>query len=119
MARTGDTHNLGHMLSLRNHSHAQKEIREYAIKVDEAHKKHTPVANEALHNYTMEGMNISREDIKIMQEIGAFNSEFDSNNLENFKGHGWLGKDEGGNFVWGKSREGPAFQAKIKKLRGE
>jgi len=128
--RTGDTHNWNHYLMLRNHSHAQKEIRDQAKLVDLAHKLHTPTANEALHTYTMNAMKLSEKDIKIIQNLMSserLNKDLDLDDMATYEGAGFVikKKDKDGKVVMknGKpvrvlGREGLAFRGKLEIFLG-
>ncbi len=126
--RTGDSHNLGHFLMLRLDPHAQKEIRSLAELVDEAHRLHTPTANEALHTYIINGMRLSEKEIKLIREKGFMNQAIDLNKLDNYKGVGFVikKKDEEGKIMLDDSsepvkelsREGNSFKGKLEKLIG-
>ncbi len=126
--RTGDSHNIGHFLMLRLDPHAQKEIRSLAQLVDEAHKLHTPTANEALHTYIINGMRLSEKEIKLIRDKGYMNQEMDLDKLDNYTGVGFVikKKDDEGKIMFDDndepvkelSREGNAFKGKLEKLLG-
>ncbi len=52
-------HNLFHFLKLRMDSHAQYEMRQYAIKMGEITKKSFPLAYEAFEDYQLNSVNLS------------------------------------------------------------
>ncbi|MGN6625124.1 MAG: FAD-dependent thymidylate synthase [Tepidisphaeraceae bacterium] len=71
-----DLHNLMHFLSLRMHSHAQQEIRDYATAMFELIKPIVPVATEAFMDYEHDAMHLTRlevEAIKSGQPLGTDN----------------------------------------------
>jgi thymidylate synthase (FAD) len=62
-----DLHNLMHFLSLRSHSHAQKEIRVYSdLMAGMAHRV-APMALEAWFDYDFAGMRLSRMEIEALR----------------------------------------------------
>lgn len=64
-----DLHNLLHFLSLRMHSHAQKEIRDYAMTIGfEIVAPLFPLVWEAFEDYRLNGMFLTGPDIKIFVE---------------------------------------------------
>jgi len=58
--RSGDAHNIGHFLRLRLDSHAQYEIRKYAELISDAYGRQLPVTREALDDYVIGSMKMSR-----------------------------------------------------------
>lgn len=119
--RTGDTHNLGNFLRLRLDIHAQKEVRELAQLVNYAVSLHTPIAHEAINNYTINGMRLSEKEIKLIQEQGMLKDNLDLENLDNYKGVGFLipiGKDDKTK-GYKLNREGLDFKKKLERLLGD
>ncbi len=117
--RTGDPHNLIRFLSLRLDKHAQYEVRTFAQEIDSAVKTHTPVAYEAAHNYIIDGMRLSRDQVKFLNEklMGVFSvTELDE--LDFFKGHGWIVPVDRDDPSKGKtlSREGQEIKNKLLRL---
>lgn len=71
-----DLHNLLHFLSLRMDSHAQLEIRKYAICIgEEIVKKWCPIAWEAFQDYTVNSNFLTKIDTEIIQRINSGNKE--------------------------------------------
>ena len=64
-----DLHNLFHFLSLRQHAHAQMEIRVYADVISQIVQKWCPIAHEAFEDYRTGGAFFSREEIEILQAM--------------------------------------------------
>ena len=62
-----DLHNLLHFLSLRMHSHAQQEIRDYATAMFELIKPIVPIAAEAFMDYHHDAMHLTRLEIEAMK----------------------------------------------------
>ena len=121
--RTGDTHNLMHFLRLRDHSHAQHEVREYARQVAEAVSIHTPVAYEAFENYRKNSTAFSHNEMKLLINLannGLLTGDLDLDNLDIYKGAGFVIKDKedptGTKKMLG--REGTDFKKKLERLLG-
>ncbi len=117
MWRSGDANNLSRYLILRLDKHAQKEIREEAKMIEQAFLLHTPTAHEALMVYTINGMRFSSKEIELMIKQQMIKQDLDPDNLENYRGVGFLitDKEKGEQKL---SREGLSFQEKLKKLKG-
>jgi thymidylate synthase (FAD) len=65
-----DLHNLLHFLSLRMHSHAQQEIREYANVIgNEIVRRWCPMAWEAFEDYRLNAMFLTRAEKEIMAAL--------------------------------------------------
>lgn len=64
-----DLHNLFHFLSLRQHAHAQKEIRVYADVIADIVSKWVPIAYEAYSDYRQGGAFFSAEELEILRAI--------------------------------------------------
>lgn len=65
-----DLHNLLHFLALRMDSHAQSEIRDYATTIGEQIVKPLfPIVWEAFRDYRIEGMQLTRIDIEVIQRL--------------------------------------------------
>lgn len=60
-----DLHNIFHFLRLRCDSHAQKEIRDYAMVMASLVKEHCPLAFEAWYDYAFGSANFTRLDRKL------------------------------------------------------
>lgn len=58
-----DLHNLFHFLYLRLSSHAQKEIREYALAIFSICKKVAPIATKAFEQHRLNSKSISQDDV--------------------------------------------------------
>lgn len=123
--RTGDTHNWGHFLMLRGDPQAQKEVRDYAGAVDTLHRAHTPIANEALHTYIINGMRLSEKEISLLKSM--LREGIDPESLDTYKGVGFVipKRDENrevivedGEKVMQLGREGKSFKGKLLRLLG-
>lgn len=104
-----DLHNLFHYLKLRLDSHAQFEIRQYAIAIAEYVKEKFPWSYEAFEDYRLNAISLSARDIKM---ILAINGIKDRSSWSDF---GWLKKDP----KTGKlppNRERSEFESKCEKL---
>lgn len=66
-----DLHNLFHFLSLRLDSHAQYEIQVYAEAMAELIKPIVPLAYEAFEDYRLNGMFLTRHEVKALAKILA------------------------------------------------
>lgn len=66
-----DLHNLLHFLELRMHPHAQKEIRDYADLIYEFLWGWVPNTAEALKDYRLDAMHLSRMEVELMQNMFA------------------------------------------------
>lgn len=62
-----DLHNLFHFLRLRMHDHAQKEIRDCALKIFEIIKEIVPVSCEAFEDYRLNCVTFTGPEIKALQ----------------------------------------------------
>lgn len=113
--RTGDAHNLQHMLGLRGDDHAQYEIRVLAEIIAKAHKMHTPNAYESFLMHQKNAMRLSSKEIDWMIERKMLNENIDPENLDLYKNvPGFTIKD---GIALG--REGKGAQEKLKKLLGK
>jgi thymidylate synthase (FAD) len=82
-------HNLLHFLELRMDSHAQHEIRQYALIIGEQIvSRWCPAAWSAFQDYRLQGVSLSRLEIKVMSEIAAGAME---TALETVRGAGLTG----------------------------
>lgn len=63
-----DLHNIFHFLRLRCDSHAQKEIRDYAMVMASLVKAHCPLAFEAWYDYSFGAVNFTRLDRKLLYQ---------------------------------------------------
>lgn len=118
--RTGDTHNLGNFLRLRLDVHAQKEVRELAKLVNYAVSLHTPIAHEAINNYVINGMRLSEKEIELMREQMLLRRDIDTENMDNYKGVGFLIPIDRDDKTKGYklTREGLDFKRKLERLLG-
>jgi thymidylate synthase (FAD) len=62
-------HNLLHFLRLRADSHAQYEIREYAVKMLDIVKRWVPFAYESFEEHKMHGAGVSRKGIEVIKKM--------------------------------------------------
>lgn len=95
-----DLHNLLHFLRLRTDSHAQKEIRDYAVVLENIVREWVPNVWQAFVDYTKESVKFSRMELAILKKALA------SCNVENYD-MSELSK-----------REVNEFKQKIHKIRG-
>ena len=115
--RVGDGHNLSHFLGLRLDAHAQKEIRDFAALIDDAHRRHTPTVNEALRDYKIDGMNLSRMQVEAL----AARLDLEGVNIESLEIYRSLGfvkkrkmKGEEEEFL---NLDGQGLQKKLRRFR--
>ena len=113
-----------HFLGLRDHSHAQYEVREYAKQVAEAVKAHTPVAYEAFETYRKNGMNLSEKELRVLKRLvieNLLSPDIDFENLDFYTGAGFVIKDKSDptkeKMMLG--REGLDFRKKLERLLRE
>lgn len=66
-----DLHNLFHFLALRQHSHAQKEIREYADAIARIVETWVPLCYEAYEDYRLHGTRLSRVELQLIRGLIA------------------------------------------------
>ena len=110
-----DLHNLLHLLKLRMDNHAQVEIRQYANTIgQEIVSKWAPMVWEAFEDYELNSLKFTRLDIELMKKRGMLNPTLDLEDLNNFKGVGFVAK--GGVKL---TREGKEFKEKIRRIQGE
>ena len=64
-----DLHNFFHFCRLRMDSHAQQEIRDYAIAMYELVKPHFPIAVEAFEDYSLESKSFSRMEMDVLKYV--------------------------------------------------
>lgn len=108
-----DLHNLLHFLSLRMDSHAQKEIRDYAVIIGEqVLSRWLPTVWEAFQDYRLNAMFLSRLDVDVLACLGAGNPAGALASAESF---GWLRFEDGRHKVL-KNRERDEFEAKAARL---
>ena len=62
-----DLHNFFHFCKLRMDSHAQQEIRDYAIPMFEMVKPYFPIATEAFEDYSLESKSFSRMEMNVIK----------------------------------------------------
>lgn len=62
-----DLHNLLHFIRLRDHPHAQTEIRQYAGDIKQMVKKFCPISVEAYDNHFVKGVHLSGDDIELLK----------------------------------------------------
>jgi thymidylate synthase (FAD) len=129
ISRTGDLHNIAHYLRLRDHGHAQHEIREAAKLVGQAYKSLAPVAHQAQLDYNIEGERFSRMEMEMlsgmiekgMPQYGDNIYELDLMRYapEGEPGGRWYKRDkETGVLTKERTREGDNFIDKIGRLLG-
>ena len=63
-----DLHNLLHFIRLRDHPHAQTEIREYAGDIKELITRLCPISVEAYDNHFVKGINLSGGEIELLKK---------------------------------------------------
>lgn len=117
--RCGDGHNLGHFLRLRLDPHAQKEIRDFAALIDDAHRRHTPTVNRALYDYHIHGMRLSRMEVEEIAEYTDL-SYVDTEYLDTYRRAGFVKRRK--NKKTGEEEEflnldGQGLQKKLRTLR--
>ena len=64
-----DLHNFFHFCKLRMDSHAQQEIRDYAIPMFEMVKPHFPIATEAFEDYILDSITLSRLEKNVLEYV--------------------------------------------------
>lgn len=64
-----DLHNLFHFLSLRNHPHAQLEIRDYAAVIAHITQRWVPLAYDAFVNYRQEAVHVSKKEKEVLKSM--------------------------------------------------
>ena len=64
-----DLHNFFHFCRLRMDSHAQQEIRDYAIAMYELVKPHFPIAVEAFEDYSLGSKSFSRMEMNVLKYV--------------------------------------------------
>ena len=62
-----DLHNLLHFIRLRDHPHAQTEIRQYAGDIKELITRLCPISVEAYDNHFVKGINLSGEEVELLK----------------------------------------------------
>ena len=77
-----DLHNLFNFLTLRLSSHAQKEIREYALTIFSICKIVAPVATKAFEKHKLKAKTLSEMEVQTLITIMEENSEKFSNKEE-------------------------------------
>ncbi len=110
--RTGDVHNIQHMLGLRWEDHAQYEIRVLAEIIAKAHQLHTPNAYESFMMHQKEGMRLSSKEINWMRERGIISPRHDPDSIELYQGVPGFTIKEGTEL----GREGKSAQNKLKRF---
>ena len=93
-----DLHNLLHFIRLRDHPHAQTEIRQYAGDIKKIITKLCPISVEAYDNHFVKGVNLSGEEVEL---------------LKNYPGTTESGLEMPEGMSKGEQRE---FKTKLKKL---
>jgi thymidylate synthase (FAD) len=63
-----DLHNLLHFIRLRDHPHAQTEIRQYAGDIKHMVKKFCPVSVKAYDNHFVKGVHLSGEEVELIKK---------------------------------------------------
>ena len=64
-----DLHNFFHFCKLRMDSHAQQEIRDYAVPMFEMVKPHFPIATEAFEDYILDSITLSRLEKNVLEYV--------------------------------------------------
>jgi thymidylate synthase (FAD) len=106
-----DLHNLLHFLALRMDSHAQLEVRKYAILIgEEIVKKWCPITWEAFLDYNVNGTTLTKLDIEIIKLINFGNT---SEAIERATHFGLLNEDKN---IPKKSREREELEEKLREL---
>lgn len=113
MWRTGDMHNWLHFLSLRMHSHAQKEIRDYANIVAEFVKRQSPTTFDALRDYRLEAVSFQGFDKPL---LAALMPDLSTVNLDNLAVYEHLGLLTPTRKL---KREGTELKQKLEALRDQ
>jgi len=80
-----DLHNFFHFCRLRMDSHAQQEIRDYAIAMYELVKPHFPIAVEAFEDYSLESKSFSRMEMDVLKY--AFETFAEVQNYSGYDGY--------------------------------
>lgn len=100
-----DLHNLLHFLELRMDAHAQAEIRVYANAIYDMIKEYVPHTIEAFEDYTLNGMKLSRMEVKAIKDM-----------IEHAAGT-YTTKEKNEKLNWGmSSREVEAFSKKLERI---
>jgi thymidylate synthase (FAD) len=80
-----DLHNFFHFCRLRMDSHAQQEIRDYAIAMYELAKPHFPIATEAFEDYSLGSKSFSRMEMDVLKY--AFETFAEVQNYSGYDGY--------------------------------
>ncbi len=106
-----DLHNLLHFLALRMDSHAQLEVRKYAILIgEEIVKKWCPITWDAFLDYNVNGTTLTKLDIEIIKLINSGNT---SEAIQRATQFGMLNDDKN---IPKKSREREELEEKLREL---
>lgn len=106
-----DLHNLLHFLELRMDTHAQQEIRSYALVIgNDIVSRWCPLTWEAFRDYRLERTELTRMETVL---IGLLNAGKTAEALEEAKSFGWLHRDENG---LKRNRERAEAEAKFRRL---
>lgn len=84
---TVDLHNLLHFISLRDHKHAQYEIRVYAEKLGEIVKQWCPMVWEAFEEHRLNAATLSRSQLEVIKNL-LNGTEINEKDAEDIKSHG-------------------------------
>jgi len=119
--RTGDANNLAKFLVLRQDKHAQMEVRAYANLVARAMSVHTPEAYASFKSNLIDGMRLSSKEIGVISTLyskDSLNKDFDFDDVNNFKGAGFVIPVDKDDPSKGKKlgREGEAFKSKLQRI---
>ena len=79
-----DLHNLFHFLKLRNHEHAQREIRDYAIIIDRIVRQWVPMAYEAWRVHVKDVATFSAKEIEAIYNLLHWLGDLVPNELSEF-----------------------------------
>jgi thymidylate synthase (FAD) len=107
--RTGDVHNLQHMLGLRWDEHAQYEIQVLAEIIAQSHKLHTPNAYDSFLTHNKNAMRLSSKEIELIRKKGFF-KQINPDDLSHYLGSGFIAKNKLG-------REGISLRDKLRRFR--
>jgi len=117
--RTGDIHNLQHMLGLRWDGHAQYEIRVLAEVIAGAHKMHTPNAYNSFIMHNKEGMKLSSKEVDWIKNNKMIISEINPEDIFLYKNVPGFTFESKKNNEEKLGREGKAAQSKLKRFLGK
>ena len=106
-------------MRLRLDVHAQKEIRDFAALIDDAHRKHIPNVNEALYDYHINGMRLSRMEVEELRNYINLEA-VPIESLDTYKKAGFVKKRknrETGDWEEFLNLDGQGLQKKLRRLK--